>query len=40
MSRTLIALVEDKPGVLARGAGLVRRPERRVELAGTMEPGR
>ena len=31
MSRTLIALVEDKPGVLARVAGLLRRRAYNIE---------
>jgi acetolactate synthase-1/3 small subunit len=42
MSRTLIALVEDKPGVLARVAGLMRRRAFNIEsltVGHTHEPG-
>ena len=42
MSRTLIALVEDKPGVLARVAGLLRRRAFNIEsvtVGRTQEPG-
>ncbi|MGB9301848.1 MAG: acetolactate synthase small subunit [Anaerolineae bacterium] len=42
MSRTLIALVEDKPGVLARVAGLLRRRAYNIEsltVGHTQEPG-
>lgn len=42
MSRTLIALVEDKPGVLARVAGLMRRRAFNIEsltVGHTEEPG-
>jgi acetolactate synthase-1/3 small subunit len=42
MSRTLIALVEDKPGVLARVAGLMRRRAFNIEsltVGHTQEPG-
>ena len=42
MSRTLIALVEDKPGVLARVAGLLRRRAFNIEsltVGHTQEPG-
>ncbi len=42
MSRTLIALVEDKPGVLARVAGLLRRRAFNIEsltVGHSEEPG-
>jgi acetolactate synthase-1/3 small subunit len=42
MTRTLIALVEDKPGVLARVAGLLRRRAFNIEsltVGRTQEPG-
>jgi acetolactate synthase-1/3 small subunit len=42
MARTLIALVEDKPGVLARVAGLLRRRAFNIEsltVGHTQEPG-
>jgi acetolactate synthase-1/3 small subunit len=42
MSRTLIALVEDKPGVLARVAGLLRRRAFNIEsltVGRTQQPG-
>jgi acetolactate synthase-1/3 small subunit len=42
MSRTLIALVEDKPGVLARVAGLLRRRAFNIEsltVGRTQKPG-
>ena len=42
MSRTLIALVEDRPGVLARVAGLLRRRAYNIEsltVGHTQEPG-
>lgn len=42
MSRTLIALVEDKPGVLARVAGLLRRRAFNIEsltVGHTQEQG-
>ncbi len=42
MSRTLIALVEDKPGVLARVAGLLRRRAFNIEsltVGHTQQPG-
>jgi acetolactate synthase-1/3 small subunit len=42
MSRTLIALVEDKPGVLARVAGLLRRRAFNIEsltVGLTEQPG-
>ena len=42
MSRTLIALVEDKPGVLARVAGLLRRRAYNIEsltVGHAQEPG-
>jgi len=42
MSRTLIALVEDKPGVLARVAGLMRRRAFNIEsltVGHTHQPG-
>ena len=42
MSRTLIALVEDKPGVLARVAGLLRRRAFNIEsltVGRTQEDG-
>jgi len=42
MSRTLIALVEDKPGVLARVAGLMRRRAFNIEsltVGHTQQPG-
>jgi len=42
MSRTLIAQVEDKPGVLARVAGLLRRRAYNIEsltVGHTQEPG-
>jgi acetolactate synthase-1/3 small subunit len=42
MTRTLVALVEDKPGVLARVAGLLRRRAFNIEsltVGRTQEPG-
>jgi len=42
MSRTLIALVEDRPGVLARVAGLLRRRAYNIEsltVGHTQQPG-
>jgi acetolactate synthase-1/3 small subunit len=42
MSRTVIALVEDKPGVLARVAGLLRRRAFNIEsltVGRTQKPG-
>ncbi len=42
MSRTLIALVEDRPGVLARVAGLLRRRAFNIEsltVGRTQQPG-